>query len=180
MKARMAVAAMVDLAAYSDHTNITIRSIADRHQVSFAYLEQVFCVLRRQGLVRSARGPGGGYTLGRPATDITVADILSVMEPPLPSVRTRHEGAIDRPDADDDHGPERMGDALWQSFDAFVQSYLASVSLESLACKLRPEAPQVVAKPYSLNKGIAKRKPMEVLRPRAPSFVFALGADPVA
>jgi Rrf2 family iron-sulfur cluster assembly transcriptional regulator len=173
MKARMAVAAMVDLAAYSDPANITIKSIADRHQVSFAYLEQVFCVLRRQGLVRSARGPGGGYTLGRAATELTVADVLAVMEPPLPNVADRLA------DPDDAHPPERMGDALWQAFDDCVHNYLASVTLESLACHLRPVPPPRVAKAYSLKKGIAQKKPVQTVLPNVPSFVFALGADPV-
>lgn len=176
MKARMAVAAMVDLAAYSDPANITIRSIADRHQVSFAYLEQVFCVLRRHALVRSARGPGGGYTLGRPATELTVADILAVMEPPLPNVADREHGG-DPADAD---APARMGDALWQAFDDCVHSYLASVTLESLASKLRPVQPPVCAKAYSLKKGITQKKPVQPVLPSVPSFVFALGADPAA
>ena len=169
---------MVDLAAYSDPANITIRSIADRHQVSFAYLEQVFCVLRRHGLVRSARGPGGGYTLGRPATELTVADILAVMEPPLPPVaeRERHrDGSLSDADA-----PARMGDALWQAFDDCVHNYLASVTLEALACELRPVPLPQAAKVYSLKKGIAQKKPAQPVLPSVPSFVFALGADPVA
>lgn len=168
----MAVAAMVDLAAYSDPANITIKSIAERHQVSFAYLEQVFCVLRRHGLVRSARGPGGGYTLGRPAAELTVADILAVMEPPPPPPRTAESG---------DEAPiARMGDTLWDAFDACVHSYLASVTLESLACKLRPLQPPAAARAYSLKKGIAQKKPTPPVLPNVPSFVFALGADPVA
>lgn len=169
IKVRMAVAAMVDLAAYSDPANITIKSIADRHKVSFAYLEQVFCVLRRHGLVKSARGPGGGYTLARPATEVTVADVFAIMEPPLPPA-----------DACADGPPERMGDTLWQAFDDCVHHYLQSVTLESLACGMRPVPSPVVAKAYSLKKGIAEKRPVQPALPKVTSFVFALGADPVA
>lgn len=81
-KGRFAVTAMIDLGLRQAAGPVTLAAISQRQQISLSYLEQLFGKLRRNGLVESTRGPGGGYTLGRPAEEITVADIiLSVDEP---------------------------------------------------------------------------------------------------
>jgi Rrf2 family iron-sulfur cluster assembly transcriptional regulator len=81
-KGRFAVTAMIDLALRQDAGPVTLAAISQRQQISLSYLEQLFGKLRRHNLVESTRGPGGGYTLGRKSTYITVADIiLSVDEP---------------------------------------------------------------------------------------------------
>ena len=72
-KGRFAVTAMVDLALHEEEAPISLTQISERQQISVAYLEQIFCKLRRAGLVASVRGPGGGYRLGAPAGDITAA-----------------------------------------------------------------------------------------------------------
>ena len=66
-KGRFAVTAMVDLALHEEEAPISLTQISERQQISVAYLEQIFCKLRRAGLVASVRGPGGGYRLGAPA-----------------------------------------------------------------------------------------------------------------
>jgi len=81
-KGRFAVTAMIDLALRQNNGPVTLAAISQRQQISLSYLEQLFGKLRRQNLVESTRGPGGGYTLGRKAHEISVADIiLSVDEP---------------------------------------------------------------------------------------------------
>ena len=65
-KGRFAVTAMVDLALHEEEAPISLTQISERQQISVAYLEQIFCKLRRAGLVASVRGPGGGYRLGAP------------------------------------------------------------------------------------------------------------------
>jgi Rrf2 family iron-sulfur cluster assembly transcriptional regulator len=82
-KGRFAVTAMIDLALRQNNGPVTLAAISQRQQISLSYLEQLFGKLRRNELVESTRGPGGGYSLGRKAGDITVADIIvtSVDEP---------------------------------------------------------------------------------------------------
>lgn len=73
-KARYAVMAIADLALYSflNKDTIVLKEIADRQAISISYLEQLFARLRKEGIVESVRGPGGGYRLGRPASEISV------------------------------------------------------------------------------------------------------------
>ena len=75
-KGRYAVTAMMDLALHAKLDRISLADIADRQQISLAYLEQLFCSLRKAGLVQSVRGSKGGYLLARQDKDISLADIL--------------------------------------------------------------------------------------------------------
>ena len=82
-KGRFAVTAMIDLALRQNSGPVTLAAISQRQQISLSYLEQLFGKLRRNELVESTRGPGGGYTLGRKAVDITVADIITSVDEPI-------------------------------------------------------------------------------------------------
>ena len=75
-KGRYAVTAMMDLALHAKLGHVTLADIADRQAISSAYLEQLFCSLRKAGLVTSVRGPKGGYKLAQAESDISLADIL--------------------------------------------------------------------------------------------------------
>ena len=79
-KGRFAVTAMIDLALREHSGPVALAAISARQQISLSYLEQLFGKLRRQELVESTRGPGGGYSLGRKAEDITVADIIVAVD----------------------------------------------------------------------------------------------------
>ena len=82
-KGRFAVTAMIDLALRQNNGPVTLAAISQRQQISLSYLEQLFGKLRRHQLVESTRGPGGGYTLGRKAAEITVADIIVSVDEPI-------------------------------------------------------------------------------------------------
>ncbi len=86
-KGRYAVMAMVDLAMHSDNKPISLADIADRQEISLSYLEQLFAKLRRGGLVRSVRGPGGGYLLAREDTETRISDIILVVDEPIRATR---------------------------------------------------------------------------------------------
>ena len=75
-KGRFAVTAMIDLGLRQHHGPVTLASISQRQDISLSYLEQLFGKLRRHELVASTRGPGGGYTMGRPMAEISVADVI--------------------------------------------------------------------------------------------------------
>jgi Rrf2 family transcriptional regulator, iron-sulfur cluster assembly transcription factor len=90
-RGRYAVMAMVDLAsrdpAFSLADPVCLAEIAERQQLSQSYLEQLFAKLRRADLVSSARGPGGGYRLARPANEIAIADIVAAVDEPVIATR---------------------------------------------------------------------------------------------
>ena len=94
-RGRYAVTAMADLAKHGADGALALSTIAERQQISLAYLEQLFLKLRRTGLVESARGRSGGYRLGRPASAISVAEIMAAVEEDIRM--TRCGGEAEKP-----------------------------------------------------------------------------------
>lgn len=88
-RGRFAVTSMIDLALYGDAGPVRLSDIARRQQISVAYLEQIFCKLRRAELVQSVRGPGGGYRLARPTDKITAGEIVSAVEGKVDATQCR-------------------------------------------------------------------------------------------
>ena len=86
-KGRYAVMAMVDLAQYSDGNPVSLAEIAERQEISLSYLEQLFAMLRKNGLVRSVRGPGGGYLLAQDRGETRIADIILAVDEPIRATR---------------------------------------------------------------------------------------------
>lgn len=85
-KGRYGLRALIDLAIYSETEAVSISSIAARENISESYLEQLVRKLRKAGLVTSTRGAGGGYQLARDINDISVGDVLRVLEGSLDAV----------------------------------------------------------------------------------------------
>lgn len=79
-KSRYAVMAICDLAARAEGRPVSLADIAQRQDISLSYLEQLFARLRRADLVKSVRGPGGGYLPGKPIGDITIAAIVQAVD----------------------------------------------------------------------------------------------------
>jgi len=79
-KGRYAVVALVDVALNGEKGPVALGEVAQRQQISLSYLEQLFAMLRRAGLVIASRGPGGGYRLQRPASEISLADVFAAVE----------------------------------------------------------------------------------------------------
>ena len=90
-KGRYAVMAMADLARYSQGKAVPIAAIAERQDLSTAYLEQLFLKLRRAGLVQSMRGPGGGYRLAKAADELPISSIMEAVEEPVKMTRCHLE-----------------------------------------------------------------------------------------
>ncbi|MCI8561691.1 MAG: Rrf2 family transcriptional regulator [Dorea sp.] len=86
-KGRYGLRAMIDLARYSGKEPVTIGSIAARQNISERYLEQIVALLKKGGLVKSIRGASGGYVLARQMKEISVGDILRVLEGSLEPVK---------------------------------------------------------------------------------------------
>src|SRR5215472_1653827 len=136
-KGRYAVMAMTDLAGRGDARAISVAEIAERQQISQAYLEQLFARLRRRGLVTSHRGPGGGYRLARPAAETSVADVVIAVDEPLKAIRCNGGKTGCMKD-----GARCLTHDLWEETGRQIQSYLASVSLaDVLGGRLKRNAP---------------------------------------
>ncbi len=85
--------AMADLARRVDERAVSLAEIAERQEISLSYLEQLFARLRRRGLVRSSRGPGGGYRLARTADETNIAEIVLAVDEPLRATRCGGQGS---------------------------------------------------------------------------------------
>ncbi len=127
-KGRYAVTAMLDLAIHYDQGPISLADISERQDISLSYLEQLFTKLRRQGLVKSTRGPGGGYALSRSSFEIAIADIVTAVDE---KVDTTKCGGLANC-----HGDERcLTHELWASLSDQIYSFLAGISLGQLTDK---------------------------------------------
>ncbi|HEY3799818.1 MAG TPA: Rrf2 family transcriptional regulator [Caulobacteraceae bacterium] len=127
-KGRYAVMAMTDLAGRTADVPAPVSGIAERQQISQAYLEQLFARLRRRGLVTAHRGPGGGYRLARPAAEISVADVVIAVDEPLRAIRC-HGGATGCMK----NGVRCLTHDLWEETGRQIRAYLESVSLADVA-----------------------------------------------
>ena len=159
-KGRFAVNALIDLALREPAGPVALASISQRQQISLSYLEQLFSRLRRDGVVESTRGPGGGYTLGRGATQITVADIVSAVDEPVDDLR-------------DDERSLGMSEPLWQRLNAVMLAHMATITLHSLVQEQLDQGVRVEARaPRRAAPLPPLAKPMRTL---APNSVFAFG-----
>jgi len=118
-KGRYAVIAIVDVARHSGSGAVPLADVAMRQRISLSYLEQLFALLRRAGVVQSARGPGGGYRLARPASETSIRSIFEAVEDPV-SATAREEvsAAVTAP--------------LWGALDRSIRGVLAAVTVEDV------------------------------------------------
>jgi len=123
-KGRYAVMAMADLAKFGAGEALPLSSIAERQQISLAYLEQLFVKLRRAQLVESARGRSGGYRLGRPAASISVAEIMAAVEEGVRMTRCHGEDATPCV-----VGQRCLTHGLWDALGEQILAFLDSITL---------------------------------------------------
>ena len=124
-KSRYAVTALLDLAIHSKNQRVTLADIVDRHVISLSYLEQLFSRLRKAGLVRGMRGPGGGYLLAKSANDITIAAIIDGVNEAISVKECNGEENCF-------HGNRCLVHDLWEDLDQEISSYLSSITLADL------------------------------------------------
>jgi Rrf2 family transcriptional regulator, iron-sulfur cluster assembly transcription factor len=126
-KGRYAVMAMADLAKYTGGEALPLSAIAERQQISLAYLEQLFSKLRRAGLVESARGRSGGYRLGRPAASISVAEIMAAVDEGVRMTRCHGEDATPCV-----AGQRCLTHGLWDALGEQIAAFLDSITLQEV------------------------------------------------
>jgi Rrf2 family iron-sulfur cluster assembly transcriptional regulator len=124
-KGRYAVTAMLDLALHAKDRPITLADISQRQGISLSYLEQLFSKLRKQGLVASARGPGGGYRLSRDANDIMVASVITAVDEKVHVTKCEGRG-------DCQNGEACLTHELWCDLSDQIYKFLDGISLGQL------------------------------------------------
>lgn len=127
-KGRYAVTAMLDLALHGDQGPVSLADISARQEISLSYLEQLFSRLRRQKLVVSIRGPGGGYRLSRPAAELYIAEVVDAVSESLDTTRCGNKG-------DCQNGEKCLTHHLWSDLSDQIHQFLSEISLGDLMRK---------------------------------------------
>ena len=124
-RGRYAVMAMVDLAQHGDGGPVSLAEIAERQEISLSYLEQLFAKLRRGGLIKSVRGPGGGYLLAHHRDSTRIGDIILAVDEPIHAIRCRPGDTLGcRGDRS-----RCLTHDLWEELSNQIHLYLSSVTL---------------------------------------------------
>ncbi|ACL73140.1 Fe-S cluster assembly transcriptional regulator IscR [Thioalkalivibrio sulfidiphilus] len=127
-KGRYAVTAMLDLAIHNEQGPISLADISHRQGISLSYLEQLFARLRKQGLVVSTRGPGGGYSLSRPADKTAIADVIAAVDEKVDT--TRCGGA-----ADCQNNQRCLTHDLWSDLSDQIRQFLTNITLADVMAR---------------------------------------------
>ncbi|MDE3060893.1 MAG: Rrf2 family transcriptional regulator [Pseudomonadota bacterium] len=128
-KARYAVMAMVELARRGMGGPVNLAELAEAQEITVPYLEQIFNKLRRGGLVKSVRGPGGGYVLARQAAQIPVSDIVQAVDESLKMTRCSNHGETGCMASK----ARCLTHDLWDGLGRQIHDYLHAVSLADVA-----------------------------------------------
>jgi Rrf2 family iron-sulfur cluster assembly transcriptional regulator len=169
-KGRFAVTAMIDLGLRSTNGPVALAAISQRQQISLSYLEQLFGQLRRHELVESTRGPGGGYSLGRDAGQITVADIILAVDEPLDAT-----GCGGKENCMGEDNGKCMTHDLWTELNSRMIEFLSSVTLKKLVDEQIAKGVSV-AEQAPMKRAISSVPVVKPIRVTGPNSVFALGA----
>lgn len=152
-KGRYAVTAMMDLALHDHEGPVTLADISNCQGISLSYLEQLFSRLRKSGLVEGVRGPGGGYRLGKPASQISIAEIIVSVDEHIDA--TRCKGSKDC------HGGAKcLTHELWADLSNRLYDFLDDLTLASFIS--RPEVKAVSIRQDTLASRIATMFPPRV------------------
>jgi len=124
-KGRYAVTAVLDLALHQDTGPVSLAAISERQQISLSYLEQLFAKLRRNDIVSSTRGPGGGYKLKNGVDEVSVSDIIIAVDEACK--------VVDCDDSDSCHGDYQcLTHDLWQELSNEIRTFLDGITLSEI------------------------------------------------
>ena len=130
-KGRYAVMAMVDLARHSQGKPVALNDIAQRQEISLSYLEQLFARLRRAELVKSVRGPGGGYRLARTSMETRVSEIILAVDEPIKATRCE----LGSPKGCTGHQGRCVTHDLWEELGRQIHIFLSAVTVDDVVNK---------------------------------------------
>lgn len=141
-KTRYAVMAMVELAGREPGRPVALAELAAAQEITVPYLEQIFSKLKKRGLVRSIRGPGGGYTLAHESEDIRIGDIVNAVEE---SVKMTRCGKHGKPGGCMSSKARCLTHDLWEGLEQQISGYLSSVTLADVRNRKKILPPSVIA-----------------------------------
>ncbi len=124
-KGRYAVTAMLDVALHSQDGPVPLADISERQGISLSYLEQLFSRLRKNGLVASVRGPGGGYLLGKDAGEIAVGAVITAVDESVDATRCQGKEGCQG-------GDRCLTHTLWRDLSERISGFLNSITLAEL------------------------------------------------
>lgn len=127
-KGRYAVTAILDLALHACQNPVALADISVRQGISLSYLEQLFSKLRQRKLVKSIRGPGGGYLLNKNVSQISIADIIDAVDESLDTTRCKEKGNCQE-------GETCLTHHLWLDLSIQIHSFLSKITLQELMNK---------------------------------------------
>ena len=127
-KGRYSVMAMVDIAAHTEGKPIALADVAERQEISLSYLEQLFSKLRHGGLVKSVRGPGGGYLLAHTAAETRIADIIIAVDEPIKATRCTPGS----PSGCQGRQQRCLTHDLWEELGNHIYMFLSSVTIQDV------------------------------------------------
>jgi Rrf2 family iron-sulfur cluster assembly transcriptional regulator len=127
-KGRYAVTAMLDLALHACKDPVALADISIRQGISLSYLEQLFSKLRQSSLVKSVRGPGGGYLLNKSVSDISIADVIDAVDESLDTTRCKEKGNCQE-------GETCLTHHLWLDLSLQIHGFLKNITLKDLMNK---------------------------------------------
>jgi Rrf2 family iron-sulfur cluster assembly transcriptional regulator len=166
-KGRYSVTAMLDLAIHDKAGSVTLADISQCQGISLSYLEQLFAKLRKSGLVKGVRGPGGGYRLARPANEISIAEIISAVDESVDVTRCAGDGNCQ-------DGEKCLTHELWTDLSKRLYDFLDNITLAQFVD--RPGIPELsMQRDKMIGRFILARKQAEALnqnrQTRAPGHV---------
>ncbi len=124
-KGRYAVTAMLDVALHSESGPVSLADISERQEISLSYLEQLFARLRKNGLVTSVRGPGGGYVLSRSMDQIAISSIVKAVDETVHATKCHGQDGCQG-------GVRCLTHTLWNDLSERIEDFLTSITLSEL------------------------------------------------
>ncbi|MWP62397.1 MULTISPECIES: Fe-S cluster assembly transcriptional regulator IscR [Gilliamella] len=124
-KGRYAVTAMLDVALHADSGPVSLADISERQEISLSYLEQLFARLRKNGLVQSVRGPGGGYILSRSMDQIAISSIVKAVDETVHATKCHGQDGCQG-------GVRCLTHTLWNDLSERIEDFLTSITLSEL------------------------------------------------
>lgn len=123
-KGRYGLRALIDIAINMDSENVSIKAISERQNISERYLEQIFSLLRKAGIILGRKGAQGGYILGKDISELTIIEILKVLE--------GDSIFIDINEKEENELEDFINKNLWKDINVLIKDYFSSITLEDL------------------------------------------------
>lgn len=135
-KGRYAVTAILDIALHASQGPVTLADISERQKISLSYLEQLFAKLRRKGIVKSVRGPGGGYQLGLECEEIAIGMIISAVNENISATKCQGKGNCQG-------GVRCLTHSLWEALSDRIEDFLNGITVAELVEAQRQANPHL-------------------------------------